>query len=165
MADPNHDPIVTELEAAPGYQAQQLSGRVKVSIWKKLNPLWWALNDHEPEAPYWYHPNWPNWFRTFMFNGVRNFFSNFSAYVVGVKDHNYVIRGTYPVDAGTLADIGKTGWKWSIIELGWLRLPFVGYASKYFLFYIGWAWEGNLGCKVVPRLGLMFKDLWAKIFG
>lgn len=165
MSDPNHDPIVTELPAALGYQAQQLSGRQKVSIWKKINPWWWMLNDHEPEAPAWYHPEWPNWFRTFMFNGIRNFFSNFSAYVVGVKDRNYVIRGTYPVDSGTLADIGLYGWKWSIIELGRLRLPFVGYSSKYLIGYAGWAWEGNLGFKFVPRIGLLFKDLWAKIFG
>lgn len=151
MSDPNHDPIVTELPAALGCQAQQLSGRQKVSIWKKINPWWWLQNDLEPTAPSWYHPEWPIWLRDFAFNVVRNPLSNFTAYVLGVKDRDYVIRGTYPVDCGTLADIGQTGWKWSLIELKYVKLPFISYAGKYILFYLGWAWEGNIGAKFVIR--------------
>ena len=151
MTDPNHDPVVIDLPASVGYQRQILFGRTRISWTKKINPWWWLQNDHEPLAPDWYHPEWPEWRRNFWFNVIRNPLSNFSAYVIGVKDRDYVIRGTWPVDAGTLADVGLTGWKWSLIELGWLRLPFVGYASKRILFYTGWAWEGNLGAKFVVR--------------
>lgn len=152
MTDTNHDPVVIDLPAEPGYQAQQLSGRIAVPWTKKINPIWWLQNDLEPVAPANYHPDWPTWARNFVYNFIRNPLSNFSAYVIGVKDRNYVIRGTDPVDAGTLADVGRTGWKWSLIDLGgWVRLPFVGYAGPRVLFYVGWAWEGNLGAKLALR--------------
>lgn len=142
----NHNPKITELEADEGYQAQYLSGRIKYSFWTKLNPIWWFQNDLEPTPPDWYKPESKQWIRQIAWL-IRNPLSNFTAYVLGVKDRDYVIVGTYPVDSGTLADIGKLGWKWSVIKLGWMRLPFIGYSGKRILFYVGWAWEGNIGAK------------------
>jgi ABC transporter substrate binding protein len=41
-----------------------------------------------------------------------------------------------------------TGFKWSIIKLGCLRLPFVSYVSASFLAYAGWQPNGFFGVKL-----------------
>ncbi|NEW96662.1 hypothetical protein [Rhodopseudomonas sp. BR0G17] len=142
----NHNPTVTPLPATAGRQAQRLSGRRRYPLTAKINPMWWFQNDLEPQPPEWFKPGAAAWWRALAW-AIRNPLSNFTAYVVGVKDRDYEIAGTDPLDAGTLADVGRTGWKWSVIRLGPLRLPFVGYAGPRVLFYAGWAWEGNLGAK------------------
>ena len=116
MIADNHNPVVTVLPAPDGYEAHQLSGRVRVSIWLKLCPWWWTLNTLEPSAPDWYLPSEANWRRQIKW-WCRNPMDSLFSYVLGVKDYDYVIRGKSPLDAGTPADAGLTGFKWSVIEM------------------------------------------------
>lgn len=113
---------------------------------KKWRVWWWFMNDDDPTPDDWYMPGRPQWWRIVCWY-CRNPLSNFFKYVVGVKDRNFTIRGTYPVNWATMADVGLRGWKWSVISLSWLRLPFVSYAGKKWLFYLGWRYEGGLGFK------------------
>lgn len=107
---------------------------------------WWFMNDDDPTPDGWYMPGEPQWKRM-LYWYCRNPMANFFQYVVGIKDRNFTIRGTYPLCWATMADINMTGWKWSVIRLGWLRLPFVSYAATSWLFYLGWRYEGGLGFK------------------
>jgi hypothetical protein len=51
-------PIETWMISADGRTAS-VTGRVKQPIWKKLNPVWWLLNDDEPDPPDWQLPGKP----------------------------------------------------------------------------------------------------------
>src|SRR5262249_2721855 len=44
---------------SPDLQTASVSGRVEQSIWNKLTPLWWFLNDDEPDPPFWQLPGKP----------------------------------------------------------------------------------------------------------
>ena len=129
-------------------QTASVSGRVEQSIWNKLNPLWWFLNDDEPDPPGWQLPGKPYLIRQLSWYG-RNPLQNFGHYVLGVHDRNYTVVGTAPIYATNWSDTGllRQGWKVSMIHLGALRLPFVSYEDENFLFYAGWQWSGFLGLK------------------
>lgn len=147
-------------EAAPGKQVMwyveddqtsaYVINRVTYPLSKKLNPIWWVQNLAEPSPPDWYKPNQNQKWRYVSWY-CRNPLQNMGRYVLGVCDRNYSIRGTSPVLATMFSDanINKTGWKWSIISLTWLRLPFICYESDQFTFYIGWQWWGFFGIKLV----------------
>jgi hypothetical protein len=77
--------------------------------------------------------------------------ANFVGFVIGVNDRDYTITGTVPVADGSLADSGRYGWKWSVIKLKWMRLPFISYAGTSIVFYLGWRSSGGFGLKLVPR--------------
>lgn len=124
-----------------------VTGRVKKPLWKKLNPLWWFFNEGEPLPPVDYLPGNP--LRVVLWY-VRNPFQNFGQYVLGVYDRNYTVYGTSPVLATTWHDVhpkDRLGFKWSVIRLGWLRLPFVSYTGKKVVWYLGWQWWGFFGAK------------------
>lgn len=125
-----------------------VSGRTPETWAHKLNPIWWFKNDEEPEAPDWYKPTSSYLVRTVSWY-ARNPLQNFSKYVIGVSDRNYAVRGLAPLTATTWDDLdgGRRGFKWSIIRLGWLRLPFVSYTGKHVLWYAGWQWWGFAGLK------------------
>jgi len=129
-------------------QTISVSGRVKRPIWKKLNPVWWFLNEDEPDPPDWQLPGMPYIIRQLSWY-VRNPLHNFGKYVLGVCDRNYTVIGTAPVYATTWSDIypAQTGWKLSTIHLGKLRLPFISYAGEHVLWYAGWQWSGFFGFK------------------
>ncbi len=79
-------------------EGYQFANRVKKPFLKKINPIWWFQNDDEQtadQAP-WYHPEWPEWRRKFIWNVFRNPLQNFRAYVVGVQDRNYIVTGKSP---------------------------------------------------------------------
>lgn len=137
---------MTEVWTEPADQtAATVAGRVRQPWSKKINPLWWFQNDEDPLPPDWYLPG--NAFRLPLWY-ARNPLQNFSKYVVGVYDRNYTVTGTAPVKVTAWNDIGdKTGWKFSVIKIGLLRLPFASYTGKRFMFYIGWQWWGFLGAK------------------
>lgn len=94
--------------------------RQPVSIWKKLNPIWWlkagdtwtapAANNGAPYLP----GETRQWLRDFYW-WWRNPASNLVGYVLGVEDNNYRVVGTAPVLVTTWRDLGLTGWKWSMI--------------------------------------------------
>ncbi len=124
-------------------QTAAVTGRVLVSWKKKINPVWWFLNDDEPLPPADYLPSNPQWLRVLRWY-VRNPFQNAGKYVFGVFDRNYTVTGTAPVMETTTPGIG---WKWSVIRLNWLRLPFVSLETSAYTFYVGWQFWGYFGIK------------------
>jgi hypothetical protein len=125
-----------------------VTGRVQQPIWKKVNPVWWFLNEDEPDPPDWQLPGKPYLIRQLSWY-VRNPFQNFGKYVFGVSDRNYTVIGAAPVYATSWSEIGpgKSGWKVSTIRVGALRLPFVSYENEHVLWYAGWQWWGFFGFK------------------
>jgi hypothetical protein len=129
-------------------QTASVTGRVKQPIWKKFNPVWWLLNDDEPDPPDWQLPGKPYVIRQLSWY-ARNPFQNFGKYVFGVCDRNFTVTGTAPVYATNWSEIdpSKTGWKVSTIQVGALRLPFASYENEYVIWYAGWQWSGFFGFK------------------
>jgi hypothetical protein len=127
-----------------------VTGRTPKPWYKKINPVWWLLNDDEQnvdEAP-WYHADWPHWQRALAWN-IRNPFQNFRAYVVGVSDRNYTVVGRAPVMTVQRNDLQppEYGFQWCVIKLGILRLPFISYSGKHVVWYIGHQPNGFFGAK------------------
>lgn len=112
---------------------------------QKWNPVWWLGNADDPEPPDWYRPYSP--FRGVQWQ-LRNPFHNFTFYVIGVKDSDFIRWGNEP--EGVFRREG--GWNWCVIQKGWLRLPFVSYEGERMKFYALWREHGNFGLK------LNFKD-------
>lgn len=113
----------------------------------KINPVWWFQNLAEPDPPEWYKPDAARWWR-YVGWYLRNPLQNFGRYVVGVCDRNYLVVGTAPVlGTTTFEEFGKPGWKWSIIRLKWLRLPYISFENDKIIFYAGWQHWGFFGFK------------------
>jgi hypothetical protein len=89
--------------ASADAQTASVSGRVAQPTWKKLNPVWWFLNDDEPDPPDWQLPGKPYLIRQLSWY-ARNPLQNFGRYVVGVSDRNYTVVGAAPV----MRPIGRT---------------------------------------------------------
>jgi hypothetical protein len=112
-----------------------------VHTYNKLNPIWWVGNANEPDAPDWYRPNsccreiW--WW-------LRNPFSNFTSYVIGVADKPTVRYGCYPgVNSNP-----NGGWNFAVTRRRIVYLPFIDYKRGRFEFYFGWRKWGNFGIKL-----------------
>lgn len=135
-------------EISADAETASVTGRVQQPIWKKLNPVWWLLNDDEPDPPDWQLPGKPYLIRQLSWY-ARNPLQNFGKYVLGVRDRNYTVVGTGPVYVTNWSDIdpNKTGWKVSTIHLASLRLPFVSYENEHVIWYAGWQWSGFFGFK------------------
>jgi hypothetical protein len=145
-------PSLTEtyktLTVENGVEEVLVGGRRKFPLYKKLNLVWWFLNEYETTPPDWYHPEQsfllrlPSWY-------LRNPFQNAGNYVFGVCDRNFTVRGVTPAMWISRDDLDPpcTGFKWSIISLGCLRLPFVSCAGGRFLAYAGWQPNGFFGVK------------------
>jgi hypothetical protein len=134
---------------SPDGQTASVTGRVRQPIWIKLNPVWWFLNDDEPDPPEWQLPGKPFVLRQLSWY-LRNPLHNFGKYVLGVRDRNYTVVGAAPVYATIWSDVdpAKTGWKVSTIYLDGLRLPFVSYENDSVIWYAGWQWSGFFGFKL-----------------
>jgi hypothetical protein len=145
-------PSLTEtyktLRAENGVEEVLVEGRRKLPLYKKLNLVWWFLNEYEPIPPDWYHPGRHFWLRLPSWY-MRNPFQNAGNYVFGVCDRNFTVRGLAPAMWTTYDDLDppRTGLKWSIISLGCLRLPFLSYVCAHFLAYVGWQPNGFFGVK------------------
>ncbi len=128
---------------------QTFTDRIRKPLSKKLNPLWWLMNDDEQvvEQAQWYMPGKPEWLRYIMWN-IRNPLQNFRAYVVGVSDRNYTVTGKDPVLTVQRNDLQppEFGWQWSVIRLG-PGLPFISYSGKSIVWYFGWQPTGFFGAK------------------
>lgn len=134
----------------------QVSGRKKISFWRKINPFWWITNDWDPVPPMWYMPLHKNLIRTVMW-WFRNPFHNFGRYVLGVGDRNY--KFVYTRADGYIHRINPdgghedvlVGWECGYIELqGGARLPWIAYGSfgpPTTKFYMGWQPTGFAGLK------------------
>jgi len=127
----------------------EVTGRTPISWTKKINPWWWLWNDLQPypDPGQVKHTGWLGQFEWW----IRNPMANFVGFVIGVNDRNYTITGTRPVLDGSLADSGGYGWKWSVIQLTHVYLPFISYAGTSIVFYLGWRSSGGLGFKLVHR--------------
>jgi len=112
-----------------------------VHTWNKLNPIWWVGNANEPHAPDWYRPNGS--FRNLWW-WLRNPFSNFSSYVIGVADKPTVRYGRYPKQIGN----PNGGWNFAVTRRKIIFLPFLDYKHGRFEFYCGWREVGNFGIKL-----------------
>lgn len=125
-----------------------VTGRVKQPWWKKIQPWWWLMNDEEPRPPADMYQGKPEWLRLLLWY-LRNPFQNFGKYVIGVYDRNYTVTGTPPVCVTAWNDMPdcRLGWKFSVINIGILRLPFVSYVGKRVMWYAGFQWWGFFGFK------------------
>jgi hypothetical protein len=126
-----------------------ITGRTRKPLLKKLNPIWWFLNDDEEQTAPWYQPQWPQWRRDFYWNFLRNPLQNFRCYVVGVQDRNSSVWGRKPVMTVQRNDLQppEFGWQWCVLAVGPLRLPFVSYSGRCVVWYLGWQPSGFFGCK------------------
>lgn len=99
-----------------------ISDRVPVSIWTKLNPLWWlvgsegwtvpTVNNGEPYLPDVTNPA----LRIFYWFFCRNPLMNFMGYVLGLEDRNVTLYGSQDVLLTTLRDANprRTGLNWAV---------------------------------------------------
>src|SRR5437763_14908586 len=94
-------------------------GRVKKPWYKKIDPIWYFLNDDEQKVidAGWYHPEWPQWWRWVYWNLFGNPVQNFRCYVIGVDRRNYNVVGRYPVLTVQRDGQGKYGWQWCVPKL------------------------------------------------
>jgi hypothetical protein len=78
------------------------------------------------------------WLRRLIWFGIRNPGMNFVGFVVGVEDRNYTVTGVAPALAITGRDCGQEGWRWSVINLKYVKLPSVScYKNGFIEFYLG----------------------------
>jgi hypothetical protein len=131
-----------------------ISGRIRHSLWLKLNPIWWFFNDDEQQlegAP-WYRPEWPEWRRKLYWYVFRNPLQNFRAYVLGVQDKNYMVLGKAPVRTVQRDDLSppEHGLQYALLYGGDLWLPrfFISYAGRRLVFQLGWQPSGFFGLKL-----------------
>ena len=113
----------------------------KIHFYDKLNPVWWVENSDDPVPPEWYKPD--DRHRTMKWH-FRNPFHNFSFYVIGVADKEFVRSSKYP---------GKNskpsgGWDFAMARRRIVLLPFISYQRGGFNFYFGWRERGNFGIKL-----------------
>lgn len=109
---------------------------------KKVNPLYWLLNDDDKRAPDWYRPDSYGIAREIMWL-VRNPFHNLTFYVLGIADKEFIVKGDYPTHVFN----PYGGWKRHVIIYKRFKLPFISYIGK-IKFYAGWRERGNLGFKL-----------------
>ena len=110
----------------------------------KWNPAWWFGNADDRVPPKWYRPGQK--LRSALWQ-LRNPLHNFTFYVIGVADQDFVRYGHEP--GKVFARDG--GWNWAVIEKGWLRLPFISYEGKRLRLYALWRERGNFGLKATLR--------------
>ena len=123
----------------------------KISIWKKLNPIW-AFFGNEDDGmmgdPRWQAPAWlgatiqqtPFW-RMFWW-WLRNPAHNFTHYVIGVADREHTYVGP---------DMDSQGFINAYVQYKSIRLPFLAYNRNGFFSYIGWRPSGGFGIKCIYR--------------
>jgi hypothetical protein len=117
-------------------------------FWWLRNGDSWSAPDINNGAPY--LPGRPQWWRQVCWI-FRNPIGNFVGFIVGVGGYDYTAIGPVPVDLTTWYDAvpPQYGWKWSVLQCGWLYLPFISYSGKRVLWYFGWrAYSGGLGFKL-----------------
>jgi hypothetical protein len=113
----------------------------KMSTWKKLNPIWWFQNADDPVPPDWYRPD--NRCRKTLWR-FRNPLHNFTFYVIGVADKEFVRSGRYPRRVAN----PNGGWNVAISRRKLVLLPYVSYKGGWFEFHLGWRNRGNFGGKI-----------------
>jgi hypothetical protein len=107
-------------------------------------------NSDEPDAPSWYLPGRPQWWRTLCWY-VRNPMHNLTHYMVGWTNQPFtVIYSAADRDRDGFADAG--GWLAAWLSRGSERRPFVSYTSRKMDLYLGWhPVNGKLGARLTLR--------------
>jgi hypothetical protein len=113
----------------------------EIHFYNKLNPVWWLENSDEPVPPKWYKPDDKHRVMKWHF---RNPFHNFSFYVIGVADKEFVRSGKYPERNSKT----RGGWDFAVARRKTILLPFLSYQCGGFNFYFGWRERGNFGVKL-----------------
>lgn len=145
----------------PMTESYTFTGRTRVPLSKKLNPIWWLGNDAEQilddGTTDWYMPGKPQWMRR-LFWEFRNPLQNFRSFVVGVQDKNYTVRGKTPVLTVQRNDLSppELGFQWCVLSGGDLVVPrpFVSYSGKRNTWYVGWQPTGFFGAKAVGTIAV-----------
>ena len=114
-----------------------ITGRRRQPLRRKLNPLWWFLNDAEQRlddgTTGWYMPGQPQWLRRLCWE-LRNPLQNLRAFVLGVQDKNYRVVGRAPVMTVQRDDLvpPQLGWQWCVLYGGDLVVPrvFVSHCGR-----------------------------------
>lgn len=129
----------------------QVTDHTPVSIWNKLNPLWWLVGDDGWNVPTVnngepYLPEVTNiWLRRFYWFICRNPLMNFVGYVLGAEDKNYTVIGSDQVLRTTGRDCTPEvfGFRWAIAESGFsigaLIVSVIAFALGWFvhpIFYV-----------------------------
>lgn len=132
-------------------QTATVTGRTRIPLRYKINPIWWFGNDNEPDPPEWHKPGANRLWRKVSWY-LRNPLENFGNYVIGVVDRNYTVGGDWPVMSPTRMEAGQgPGWKRHTIQLGKINLPFISYECDRLVFYAGWQAGGFFGFKLHPK--------------
>lgn len=141
----------TTVEWRNNYHTAIISGRHRVgTAAQHWNPVWWFRNDFEPQAPGWYKPGKPQWWRQLSWY-LRNPFQNAGRYVFGIADRNYRVDGNVDLRRGAdlYPDTGCIRLKFS--HISGLRpgahREFVSCVSRNVLWYVGTQWTGFYGLK------------------
>jgi len=119
---------------------------MKIAL-KKLNPIWWFLNDHDKKAPIDFRPGSYGILRELLWL-LRNPLHNFTFFIIGISDKPFVIRGLFPSNVFN----PNGGWKYHFVIYKKLKLPFISYCNKV-QFYIGWRERGNFGISLRRKNG------------
>ncbi len=130
--------------ARPGERQVTHAARIPAGGTQKWNPVWWLGNADDPSPPAWYRSGQKG--RGTLWQ-LRNPLHNFTFYVIGVNDKQFVRRGRAPADVFH----PDGGWNIAVIQAGWLRLPFASYEGRHVRFYALWRENGNFGLKLHRR--------------
>jgi hypothetical protein len=92
------------------------------------------------------------WLRRFYWFICRNPLMNFVGYVIGVEDLNYTVTGSPEVLRTTGRDCTPQvlGWRYALLHVGPVPLPYINYYNGSVEFYAGWRpASGGCGLKLV----------------
>ena len=113
----------------------------EIHFYNKINPVWWLQNADEPVPPAWYLPDDKHRATKWRF---RNPFHNFTHYIIGVADKNFVRYGQYPKRNSD----PNGGWNFALSRRMVALLPFVSYERRWITFYLGWLDRGCFGMEM-----------------
>lgn len=104
--------------------------RAPATFFQAVNPFWW-MSDVERNR------NWP-WWQWFL----RNPFCNFHAVIIGVADCSRTVYWSK-----SPWSFAERGWNYgyTIIDGGWIPLPFVSWRGRWVEVAIGWKTSGFFG--------------------
>jgi len=126
---------------APGTITITRSPERVISTTEKLNPSFWLGNADDPTPPADYLPEAPDRVSKWYW---RNPLHNFTFYVIGIADKEFVRQGNDP--SNTFNPNG--GLNFAVCKYGLLQLPFVSLKQGAFHCYWGWRPGGNFGIKL-----------------
>lgn len=130
---------------------KQTDGKIVIQVtaepprMQKWNPVWWIGNVDTHEPPSDYKPDHPRRLQKWRW---RNPGHNFTFYVIGIADKEFVRTGRHPEHVFKPGG----GLNWAMSFRRWHPpLPFVSWQSRHLSTYFGWRERGNFGMKLNLR--------------